>query len=108
VWAVVPMIGTGTSEDPFRPAHVAAPSPPGTPPSPDGILGYTMVLSDDGKHALAQFVARNRSAFKDLLEDNRPDVKVFEKGKSKREDIETEFRKYKKDFDLDQLGQSLP
>jgi len=52
VWAVVPMIGTGTADDPFRPAYIPAPPPPGTPPSTDGIIGFTMQLTDDGQHAI--------------------------------------------------------
>jgi len=108
VWAVVPMIGTGTADDPLRPAYIPAPSPPGTPVSTDGIIGFTMQLTDDGKHAIVQFVARDRAAFKDLLADKSPDVKVFEKGKAKKDDIEKEFRKFKKDFDLDQMGVALP
>ena len=108
VWAVVPMIGTGTADDPLRPAYIPAPPPPGTPPSTDGIIGFTMLLTDDGKHAIVQFVAQDRAAFKDLLADKSPDVMVFEKGKAKKEDIETAFRNFKKDFDLDQMGVALP
>src|SRR5947208_2026279 len=108
VWAVVPMIGTGTADDPIRPAYIPAPPPPGTPPTTDGIIGFTMQLTDDGKHAIVQFVARDRAAFKDLLADKSTDVKVFEKGKARKVDIETEFRTFKKDFDLDQLGVALP
>lgn len=108
VWAVVPMIGSGTADDPLRPDYIPAPPPPGTPPSTDGIIGFTMVLSDDGKHALVQFVAKDRKAFKGLLADTRVDVKVFEKGKAKRQDIETAFQTFKKDFNLDQMGASLP
>jgi hypothetical protein len=53
-------------------------------------------------------VARDRAAFKDLLADKSADVKVFEKGKAKKVDIETAFRTFKKDFDLDQMGVALP
>jgi hypothetical protein len=67
-----------------------------------------MVLGDDGKHALVQFVALDRSAFKELFEDKSTDVKFFEKGKAKREDVEKEFRKHKKDFDFEQMGVTLP
>ena len=115
IFAVVPIIGTGTAEDPFRPAHTPAPPPldaqtgaPQAQAPSEGIIGYSMVRTDDGKHAIVQLVARDRSAFKDLLTDNSPDVKAFEKGKAKREDIEAEFRKWKKDFTMDQLGGIQP
>src|SRR5436190_11317832 len=91
VWAVVPLIGTGTADDPIRPAYIPAPLPPGTPPSTDGIIGFTMQITDDRKHAIVQFVARDRTAFKDLLADKSADVKVFEKGKAKKVDMETEI-----------------
>jgi hypothetical protein len=64
--------------------------------------------SDDGKLALVEFVAVDRSAFVGLLADTNPQIKVFIKGQSKREDIETEFKKYKKDFNLDQFGVMMP
>jgi len=70
------------------------------------ILGFTYVLSDDGKHALVEFVARDRAAFQQILAD--PTVKSFVKGKDKREDIEAEFKKYKKDFDFTHFGVRMP
>lgn len=113
IWAIVPLIGTGTADDPIRPAYIPAPPPSDsqrtdTPPSTDGIIGFTMQLTDDGKSAIVQFVARDRSAFKDILADKSVDVKVFEKGKAQKDDINQEFRKVKKDFDIDQMGVALP
>jgi len=43
-----------------------------------------------------------------VLEDRRADVKVFQKGAAKRQDIEAEFRKFRKSFDLDRFGVMLP
>jgi hypothetical protein len=106
--AVVPLIGTGKKGDPIRPDYVPAPPAPGAKPDPNGIIGYTSQMADDHKHALVEFVARDRSAFKPLMADTRPDVKVFEKGKAKRADIEAEFKKWKKDFDLDNVHVRVP
>jgi hypothetical protein len=106
--AVVPLIGTGQKGDPIRPAYVPAPPAPGAKLDTNGIIGYTSQMCDDHKHALVEFVARDRSAFKELMTDTRPDVKVFEKGKSKRADIEAEFKKWKKDFDLDNVHVRVP
>ena len=105
---MVPLVGKGTADDPRRPAFVPAPAPKGTPPPTNGIIGFTMVLSDDGKSALVEFVARDRAALAAILADTRPGVKVFEKGKAKRDEILLEFRKHKKDFDFERLGVSLP
>ncbi len=66
------------------------------------------MMSDDKKHALVEFVARDRSSFKDLLADKRPDVKASEKGKAKRSDIEAEFKRFKKDIDLDRFMVRVP
>lgn len=53
-----------------------------------------------------EFVARDRAAFAEILKDQdaRHDVKVFEKGKTRKADIAAEFSKHKKDFDPDHLG----
>lgn len=111
---VVPMVGAGTMSDPRRPLH--APLATLMSPAPlagavgsglrTGILGYTYQLSDDGKTALVEFVAAQRDAFKDILADKT--VKAFLKGKDKQGDIEIEFKKHKKDFDIDHFGVRMP
>ncbi len=49
-----------------------------------------------------EFVARDRKAFQAILNDKT--IKVFEKGKDKKDDVERELKKFKKDFDLSKLG----
>ena len=105
VWVVAPMIGKGTLADPKRPMYAPAPSAM-SPTSRTGILGFTFVASDDGRSALAEFVARDRSAFKDILADKS--IKAFLKGRDKREDVEAEFKKQKKDFDFASFGVRMP
>jgi len=103
--SIVPMTGIGSFADPVRPMYTPLPSAlkaAATSRSRTAILGFTYVLSDDGKHALVEFVARDRAAFQQILAD--PTVKSFVKGKDKREDIEAEFKKYKKDFDFTHFG----
>jgi hypothetical protein len=99
------MVGSGTPEDPRRPEYAPAPgqSDPGS-----GILAFSYQLSDDGQYALVEFVARDESAFRALLDDKRPGVKAFKKGKSKPEDILKEFRKHKKDFRPETLEVLVP
>src|SRR5690349_7808949 len=74
VLAVVPMVGKGTFSDPRRPLYAPLPSAT-NPTTRTGMLGFTYVLSDDGQSALAEFVARDRSAFKDILNDKT--IKAF-------------------------------
>ena len=95
---IVPLIGNGTPRNPFRPLF--APTAEETKAG-GGIISYTSVLSDDRKFALVELVATDRKAFEAILKDTRPDVKKFDHTKgSKKEDIELEFRKLKKDFDF--------
>jgi hypothetical protein len=108
VFCVVPMVGSGTPDDPRRPQYAPLPAASAAPQSGDGIIAFTFQLSDDGNFALAEFVALNRDAFKDLLADTNPNIKVFFKGKDKRSDILTEFKKHKTDIDLKSFGVVVP
>jgi hypothetical protein len=116
IYARVPMVGTGKYGDPRRPMYAPNPDSPrpilltGQKPTPV-ITGFSYQLSDDGKFALVEFVTPNKSAFNTILADAKADITgvnltIFERGKATREQIETEFRKYKKDFDLTKLGVS--
>jgi hypothetical protein len=86
--------------------------PPWPPPgaaqlrSRSAILVFSQQISDDGKYALLELVARDRSAFQSILNDRQ--VKVFIKGTDKKDDIEKELKKFKKDFDLNQFGVVMP
>lgn len=96
---IVPMVGAGTAEDPRRPMYTPAGPREATP-----FLAVSYLASDDGNSALVEFVAVDRSAFDGILQDRDARVKKFEKGKVKREDVEAEFRKYRKNVDLRHFG----
>lgn len=104
VICVVPMVGQGTADDPRRPMY--APWPPAPNPGRTGIIGFGFQVSDDGQYALVEFVARDRAAFSEILNDKQ--LKAFEKGKDKKDDIEKELKKYKKDFDIEHFGVVMP
>src|SRR5882757_1764405 len=70
ILAVVPIIGTGTADDPRRPLYSPLPGPQGFKQAQD-ILGFTSQISDDGKFALIELVGRNRAALSDILNDRR-------------------------------------
>jgi hypothetical protein len=101
VICVVPYVGQGTQSDPRRPKYAPAPGA-----EPQGIIAYTHVPSDDGQWAIAEFVARDAAALEVILHDGQ--VKSFVKGKASKAEIETELRKYKKDFNLDRFGVVIP
>jgi len=105
VFAVVPIIGSGTQADPQRPMYAPRPSDL-TPGSRTGILAFTSLTSDDGKFALVEFVAADRNAFQQILAD--PNVKSFLKGRDRLEDVLVVFKKYKKDFDVTRFGVRMP
>lgn len=119
VWAVVPLIGKGTADDPKRPMFVPSPAEDrarveaikqeflrtGQRPEiePPAILSFTMQLSDDGKSALVEFVGLNPEKLAFIAESRESGVKAFERGKATKQEIETEFRKVKANFNLDSL-----
>jgi len=100
---VVPMTGLGTFDNPKRPMHTPTPSAlRAAAASRTGIFGFSYAISDDGLLALVEFVGRDRSAFQQILADST--IKCFLKGRDKREDLEAEFKKHKKNFDFTKFG----
>jgi hypothetical protein len=104
VYAVVPMTGTGKKDDPFRPMFVLSPSQmtvaSATAVKHTGILSYQMHVSDDGKFALVEFVGATRADLQPILASTAAGATVFERGNATQAQIETEFKKYKKDFTM--------
>lgn len=64
------------------------------------IVAYHSVISDDGNKAIVEFFARDRAAFKSLLEQTESSIQVFQPGKISEIDLLRELRKLKKSFDL--------
>ena len=111
VWAVVPMIGKGTLDDPRRPMFVPLLSEQADRAKKgdrSGILGFSMQLSDDGKSALVEFIGATPADLKFIVNSNASGVKAFERGVAKKEDIEAEFKKHKATFTLDSLTTGAP
>src|SRR5271166_2596258 len=94
VICVVPLVGAGTAQDPRRPLY--APSLGSA--SPDGIIAFTQVPTDDGKSAIVEFVAKNRKALQTILADTA--ITTFEKGTQSASAIETALKRFKQDFNL--------
>jgi hypothetical protein len=99
---LVHLVGSGKASDagadPLRPEYV-----PTVAAARNEILAWRFVPTDDGKMAIVQVVAADRSAFAAIRADNRPEVRIFEIGKDKPAAIEAEMRKYKKNFSLDDI-----
>ena len=91
----VPMVGTGTWEDPKRPAFVRESGVP-----------FRFQVSDDGTMALVEASPRNlaEAAKLDGFVKNDARTKIFKSGKDKKADVEAEFKRLKKDFDPESFG----
>ena len=111
VWAVVPLIGSGTADDPKRPMFAPSPAEQTAKLKKgdrSGILGYSMQLSDDGKNALVEFVGANPTELKFIVNSKAAGVTAFERGIATKAEIEAEFQKYKAGFTLGSLEGRLP
>ena len=96
---LVHLSGSGKhDDDPILPEYVPGISDKA---ARTGIIAWSSQIADDGKMAIIQMVAVDRKAFDAILADKRAEIRVFEIGKDKKEAIESEMRKYKKDFSLD-------
>lgn len=108
VYARVPLVGTGKQGDPIRPMFASVPAStaattPGKPSAPvvnthSGILGYTMLISDDGKWALCEFVGATPQDLQVITSAASSNVVVFERGSSTIAQIEADFQQYMKGF----------
>jgi hypothetical protein len=106
VLCVVPMTGAGTLADPRRLLFAPAKLP--GPTNRAGILGFSFLPSDDGRLALVEFVARDRAALAHIVNDRRPDIKVFERGRHSLAEVEAEFKRLRKNFDFRHFGVRMP
>lgn len=107
VWAVVPLIGSGTPDDPRRPMFVPSPAEQKAKSEKSdrsGIIGFSMQLSDDGKSALVEFIGANPQELKFIVNSNAPGVTAFERGTATKEQIEQEFQKHKAGFTLNSFA----
>jgi hypothetical protein len=115
VFAVVPIIGTGTPSDPKRPMFAPAQGvqavalPIGNGPTTaaatprSGIIGYHMELSDDGNQAVVEFMAVSKADLQAILTTVDSRVQVFVKGEQTRDAVLAAFQAVKKDFSFDKF-----
>lgn len=110
---VVPMIGTGTLDDPRRPMLAPIPNQPASTKASKGfldsptIMAFHSVVGDDGQFAIVELEARDRAAFQSILR-NRSLLQSFDLAKTKLETLVPQLRRYKRNFELRMLqGGSL-
>ncbi|MCX6633452.1 MAG: hypothetical protein NTW28_38140 [Candidatus Solibacter sp.] len=95
---VVPMTGKGTYDDPRRPDL-------GTLEAKDTALtGWRYELSDDGKNAIVLLSGAHLGQARAVTaKASLAHATVYERGRHSKEEIETEMRKFRKDFSLERL-----
>jgi hypothetical protein len=115
VFAVVPLIGSGTPIDPKRPMFAPAQGvqavavPIGNGPAVaaatprSGIIGYHMELSDDGNQAIVEFMAVSKADLQAILTTSDSRVQVFVKGEQSKDAVLAAFQAIKKDFSFDKF-----
>jgi hypothetical protein len=89
----------------FAPAGLS-----GDPAKRSGVIAWQQQASDDGSMALVEFVFATTEAANQMTASLKanPAVRVFQKGKDKREDIEKALKALRKDFDLDKFAVRVP
>ena len=112
VICVVPIVGSGTLQDPKRPMFTPSmgnPSGPveSAPKRTKGfteephLSGYQSVLSDDGGTAIVEFVARDRAAFKPLFEASRAHtITLYKPNQVSTDELVRDLQKVRKTFSL--------
>ncbi len=100
VIAVVPLVGSGTAEDPIRAKYAPASHEAKAPGS--GIIAFAAERSDDGKLAIVELVAVERATLGPILADSS--ILVFEKGVAQAATIEAAIKPHRKDFSLQNFG----
>jgi hypothetical protein len=108
VYAIVPMIGSGTYADPKRPMFAPAPSEI-KPGDRSGIIGWHFEPTDDGKLAILEIVYAKREVMTaaQAALSAVPLVRAFAKGKDSKDVIEGACQALKKDFSLDRFAMKV-
>jgi hypothetical protein len=114
VWAIVPLVGKGTADDPKRPMFAPSPADYKTRTElvqsvvnakkdvpPPAIISYTMQLTDDKKSAIVEFVGLDSKSLEFITQSKDPGVKTFEQGIATKQQVEAEMKKVKATFTLD-------
>jgi hypothetical protein len=105
VYAIVPMIGSGTWEDPKRPMFAPIPQQISAA-SRTGIIAYNMVESDDGNFALIEIVATSRPQLATITAQITTQLsavqgfQLFDRSTTSAATVQSAFQTLKKNFDI--------
>jgi hypothetical protein len=113
IYAIVPMIGSGTWDDPRRPMF-APRSQDMTPGSRAGIIAFNQVESDDGKFALIEIVTADRGQLAQITGPINsqlaatPGLQLFDRSVTSADTVQTAFQARKKNFDITKFRVVVP
>jgi hypothetical protein len=111
VYAIVPMIGSGTWDDPKRPMFAPVPEQM-TPGSRTGIIAFNHVESDDGNFALIEIVAATRPQLALVTSQMNATavqgLQVFDRSITSATTVQSAFQLLKKNFDITKFRVVVP
>jgi hypothetical protein len=113
IYAIVPMVGSGTWDDPKRPMFAPAPSQ-ATPGGRAGVIAFNQVESDDGKFALVEIVAANNTALAAIKApiqaqlSSVPGLQLFDRRSASTAAVQSAFLALKKNFDITRFRVVVP
>jgi len=113
VYAIVPMVGSGTWDDPMRPMFAPVPQQM-TPGSRTGIIAFNHVESDDGTLALIEIVAADRVQLAQIVGQMNAQLtgvtgfQLFDRSTTPQATVQTAFQALKKNFDITKFRVVVP
>jgi len=113
VYAIVPMIGSGTWDDPRRPMFAPVPQQM-TPGNRTGIIAFNHVESDDGTLALIEIVTATRSQLAQVTGQINSQLagvtgfQLFDRSSISQAAVQTAFQAFKKNFDITKFRVVVP
>ena len=93
--AIVPMVGAGTAKNPKRPQYSDL----------EGLTGFTAEISDDGRFALVEFVAKESKFLIPLANSGQRQER---KDSPNKDAVLEEFKRYKRNFKPERFGLAIP
>jgi hypothetical protein len=111
IYAIVPMVGSGTWDDPRRPMFAPIPQQM-TPGSRTGIIAFNHVESDDGNSSLIEIVAANRSGLALITAQMNAaavsGLQLFDRSTTSQATVQSAFQLLKKNFDITKFRVVVP
>lgn len=111
IYAIVPMVGSGSPNDPRRPMFAPLPQQM-TPGTRTGIIAFNHVESDDGNSALIEIVAANRPQLALIVGQINAaavtGVQVFDRSTTPQSTVQSAFHSFKKNFDITMFRVVVP